>query len=313
MAIGNVVALAGGVGGAKLALGLSRILSPDRLTVVVNTGDDFCRYGLAISPDLDTVTYTLAGIVNPEFGWGLAGDTTCTLDTLAQLGEDTWFKLGDRDLATHLLRTGWLSEGHTLTEVTRRLCVKFGIAHSLLPMADTPIRTMVDTVEYGWLEFQEYFVRYHWQPTIRHLDYQGAEVASLTPQVMSALTNAALVVICPSNPLLSIAPILAVPGVRDAVAARPCVAVSPIIAGQAVKGPAAKIMHELGWSVSAPAVADYYGLLLDGFVLDEQDVPQYSESDFKCRLLVANTVMKNDQDKIRLAHEVLSWAEGFVS
>jgi LPPG:FO 2-phospho-L-lactate transferase len=313
MALDRVVALAGGVGGAKLALGLAKVLLPEQLTIVVNTGDDFVHQGLAISPDLDTVMYTLAGIVNPESGWGVSGDTTQMLEMLSKYGETPWFKLGDRDLATHLLRTKWLSDGYTLADITARLSAALGVEHRVLPMSNSPVQTMVNTEEYGWLEFQEYFVRHRWQPVAIDVEYRQAEQAAMPGEVRVALSEADLVVICPSNPLLSIAPILAVSGFRQMLGAKPCIAVSPIIAGDAVKGPAAKMMRELSWPVTAEAVAGYYSGLLDGFVLDSRDKDHFEDADFGCQLLVTDTIMKNDQDKIRLAQELLGWAEGFVT
>ena len=313
MAIERVVALAGGVGGAKLAFGLAKVLPPGRLTVVVNTGDDFTLYGLAISPDLDTVMYSLAGIADPQVGWGVRGDTRQMLDMMARYGERPWFQLGDRDLATHLLRTGWLSAGYTLTAVTRRLCEGLGVAQIILPMTDATVRTMVETVEYGILEFQEYFVRHRWQPVVKAIEYRGAERAELSLEVQTALERADAVVICPSNPLLSIAPLLAIPGMVEAVSEKLCLAVSPIIAGAAVKGPAAKLMAELGWSVSAQAVANYYGRLLAGFVFDRRDASRLSAADFNCRVLVTDTLMTTDHDKTRLAQEILSWVEELSS
>jgi LPPG:FO 2-phospho-L-lactate transferase len=309
MALKQIVALAGGVGGAKLALGLARVLPPEHLTVIVNTGDDFTLFGLAISPDLDTVMYSLAGVANPETGWGLAGDTTQMLAMLRQYGEAPWFGLGDRDLATHLLRTQWLAEGQSLTQVTKRLCVGLGVSQTILPMSDDPVRTQVDTVEYGLLAFQEYFVKHGWQPVVKQISYAGAEVARPSEASLIALQKADAVVICPSNPLLSIAPILAVPGLRDALAKRPVVAVTPIVSGAALKGPAAKLMGELGWTVSPPSVAEYYGDLLDGFVLDRRDAEMYTQADFACRLFVDESVMVSEQDKVRLARQIVGWAE----
>ncbi len=309
MALRNVVALAGGVGGAKMALGLARVLPPDRLTIIVNVGDDFSLYGLAISPDLDTVVYTLAGVVNPETGWGVASDTVHMLEMMRRYRDDPWFRLGDRDLATHLLRTQWLAEGASLTEVTRRLCAGLGVPHSILPATDSPVRTVVDSVEFGPLEFQAYFVRHRWQPTVTHLEYRGAEAATLPAAVEEALDECDLVIICPSNPLLSIAPILAVPGMRERITGHTCVAVTPIVSGAAIKGPSAKIMRELGMDVSAPAVAACYGDLLSGFVLDVRDASDYRPADFACRVLVADTIMSREQDKIRLARDVLRWVE----
>ncbi len=309
MALNHVVALAGGVGGAKLALGLARCLDPNQLTVIVNTGDDFQLYGLAISPDLDTVMYTLSGLANPETGWGIAGDTTSMLDQMKRYGGPAWFGLGDRDLATHLYRTACLSTGKTLTEVTRQMCLALGIAHTVLPMTDEPVRTTLETVEHGWLDFQEYFVRHRWQPTVKLIEYRGAEQASLSIAVRAAFDRADVVVICPSNPLLSIAPMLAIPGMISAIGRAPVVAVSPIVAGAAIKGPAAKLFNDLGLIASAPSVAAYYGELLAGFVLDVQDGALYTQADFRCPVLVTDTIMKTEQDKCSLARRVLAWAK----
>ena len=309
MALDHVVTLVGGVGGAKLVLGLARILAPAQLTVIVNTGDDLNLYGLSISPDVDTVLYTLSGLAAPDTGWGMAGDTTQMLDMLRTYGQDPWFQIKDRDLATHLLRSQWLAEGLTLTEAIERLRQGLGIAHPVLPMSDDPVRTQVHTREHGVLGFQEYFVRERWQPVVTALEYQGAATAQPSAAVRAALAEASLVVIGPSNPLLSIAPILAIPGMREALAGTPCVAVSPIVGGTALKGPAAKMMDELGLTASAQAVAAYYGDLLTGFVLDERDTPALTEADFACPVLVTDTVMQDEAAKIRLAQNVLAWAE----
>lgn len=309
MALNHVVALAGGVGGAKLALGLTCCLEPDQLTVIVNTGDDFQLYGLAISPDLDTVMYTLSRLANPETGWGVAGDTVHMLDQMRRYGGPDWFRLGDRDLATHLYRTTCLAEGQTLTEVTGRMCTALGIAHPVLPMTDDPVRTAVETVEYGWLDFQEYFVRHRWQPTVTSIAYRGAEQARLSDAVRAALDKADVVVICPSNPLLSVAPMLAIPGMIAAIGQTPVIAVSPIVAGAAIKGPAAQLFTQLGRTASAPSVAAYYGDLLAGFVLDVRDGERYTQADFRCPILVTDTIMRTEQDKCDLAHRVLVWAK----
>jgi LPPG:FO 2-phospho-L-lactate transferase len=301
----RVVALAGGVGGAKLADGLYRCLPPGALTVIVNTGDDFRRYGLAISPDLDTVMYTLAGLAHPVNGWGLAGDTQQMLGMLRRYGDDAWFGLGDMDMATHLLRTQALAAGQTLSEITDALSSALGIRARLLPMSDDAVPTMVETLEHGTLAFQEYFVRYRWQPTVRRLYYDGADRARPAPGSLDALAQASAIVICPSNPLLSIEPILQIPGIRAALERRtaPCVAVSPIIAGQAVKGPAAKLMAELSMEVSAAGVAQYYGTLIDGLVIDSAD----RDVQIAPRKLVTNTFMQTIDDRVRLAGEVLEW------
>jgi LPPG:FO 2-phospho-L-lactate transferase len=303
----SIVALAGGVGGAKLAYGLARIALPERLTIIGNVGDDFQLYGLHISPDLDTVMYTLAGIAHPETGWGLAGDTGQMLDMIARYGERPWFRLGDRDLATHLLRTQWLAQGVSLTEVTARLSAALGIQPRLLPVTDDLLATMVETAEYGPLAFQEYFVRYRWEPTVKCVRFQGAETARATPAVMAALREADAIVFCPSNPVLSIAPILAAQGARAAIADRRgiCVAVSPIIGGQAVKGPAAKLMREMGLDISPRGLAAYYEGLLDGLVIDEADREQPLPD--QVPVLATTTLMKSDDDKARLARELFEW------
>jgi LPPG:FO 2-phospho-L-lactate transferase len=303
----KVVALAGGVGGAKLAVGLANVLAPDQLTIIGNVGDDFELYGLHISPDLDTVMYTLAEVANPATGWGLAGDTWQMLDMLKCYGEEAWFRLGDRDLATHVLRTQWLAHGITLTEVTGRLARGLGVRHRFLPVTDDSLRTMVDTVEEGPLGFQEYFVRRHWQPTVTRVWYEGADRARLTTQVETVLQEARIIIVCPSNPVLSIMPILAVPGLRAALEQRrgTCIAVSPFIGGKAIKGPAVKIMGELKLDISPRGLVGYYDGLLDGLVIDEADRECVAEEDIP--LLVTRTLMQSAEDKERLARECLEW------
>lgn len=308
MAIENVVVLVGGVGGAKLAYGLAQILPPGKLTVIVNTGDDFWLYGLRICPDLDTITYTLSRLVDPVNGWGMAGDSAHMLEMMQRYGEETWFRLGDKDLATHLLRTCALHEGRTLTEVTGDLTRRLGIPHSVLPMTDTFVATYVETVEYGELDFQTYFVRYRWQPRVKALHLANIESASMTKAVSQAIASADTIIIGPSNPWLSIDPILSVPGMRAAIISRnvPRVAITPIIAGVAVKGPAAKLMAELGYESSAEAVARYYGEIITGFVYDETDAglefPNVST-------IAMNTRMQAEADKVALARNVLRWIE----
>ncbi len=302
----NVVALVGGVGGAKLALGLAGVLPPERLTVIVNTGDDFWHYGLRICPDLDTVLYTLSGRVDPAQGWGVAQDTVITLEALRDLGEDTWFRLGDRDIATHLLRTHLLREGLSLTAIVRRLSAAMSIGPAVLPMSDDPVATMVDTAEYGELDFQTYFVRHRWQPRVRSLRYACADESRLAPAALQALEAADIVLIAPSNPWLSIAPMLALPGMRDLLRSLsvPRVAVTPIVEGGAIKGPAAKIMAELGLEVSARTVAAYYRDVINGFVFDLRDAHFEIED---MRLCQFDTIMKTPADKQQLAQKVLDW------
>lgn len=306
----NVVVLVGGVGGAKLALGLQQIVPAERLTVVVNTGDDFWHYGLRICPDLDTVMYTLAGLVDTVNGWGLAGDTTDALEALQRYGEDTWFRLGDRDIATHMLRSHMLRQGHSLTAITQHLAAALGLGPQLLPMTDAEVATVVDTVEHGRLDFQSYFVRHRWQPVVRSLEYTGLEQASPTEAVLCALAKADVILFGPSNPWLSIGPLLALPGLRDALVSRPVprVAVTPIVGGQALKGPAAKLMAELGYGVSAEAVAAYYGDVINGFVYDMSDTAFSAEG---LQTTALNTIMHTDADKASLAQQVLDWIGGW--
>ncbi len=302
-----MVALAGGVGGAKLAYGLAQVLPPEHLTVVGNVGDDFELYGLHISPDLDTLMYTLAEVANPVTGWGLDGESWQMLDMLRRYGEDAWFGLGDRDVATHLLRTTWLREGVTLTEATARLSQALGVACRLLPVTDDWLATMVDTVEQGTLAFQEYFVRERWQPTVRRIWFRHGVQLRITSQVQAALREADVIVICPSNPVLSIGPMLAVPGLREALEARTatCVAVSPFVGGKAVKGPADKLMGELALDISPDGLVRYYAGLLDGLVIDTGDPGARGEGAIP--ILETVTLMETNEDRVRLAREILSW------
>ncbi len=305
---GTVLALAGGVGGAKLALGLTRLLSPEQLTIVVNTGDDETFHGLHISPDLDTMLYTLSGVSNPETGWGLAGESFNALEMLARYGAETWFNLGDRDLATHIRRTQLLREGATLSQVTTELCQRLGVAHSIAPMSDHPVRTCLAT-DAGDLSMQEYFVRYRSEPTVRLIAYRGWEDAVPSAGFERALDEASLLVLCPSNPHLSTGPILALPSVRDRLASREnClrVAVSPIVGGEAVRGPAAKIMRELGHDATCLGVARMYADICDIMVIDEQDAdlaPAIDELGLKA--VVAPTIMITEADKVALARLIL--------
>jgi LPPG:FO 2-phospho-L-lactate transferase len=304
-----IVALSGGVGGAKLALGLSRVMPPEELLVVCNTGDDFEHLGLCISPDLDTVMYTLAGLANPEVGWGRRDETWSFMETLAEIDGETWFRLGDRDVAVHVERTRRLRSGESLSSVTASLCAKLGVAPRVLPMSDDPVRTRVRT-DAGWLDFQDYFVRLRCEPVTRELAFHGADSARAQPEFIAALRNPGLqaVVICPSNPFISIEPILAVPGVRDVLVAcrAPVIAVSPIIAGRAIKGPTAKMMTELGMDPSAGVVADRYSDFLDGYVIDHADMAEVVSIDAKVTL--AQTLMTTLEDREALARTVLDAA-----
>jgi LPPG:FO 2-phospho-L-lactate transferase len=302
----NVVLLVGGVGGAKLAYGLEKILPPEQLTVIVNTGDDFWHYGLRICPDLDTITYTLSGLVDTVNGWGIAGDTTTTLDALQHLGETPWFRLGDHDLATHMLRTQWWHEGCSLTEITRRLTSALGIGCPVLPMADDPVATMITTEEHGELPFQVYFVKHRWQPTVQSIRLDGIDHARVTAEIARAVQAADVILIGPSNPWLSVNPILSVPGMRDLLTARqiPRVAVTPIINGEAVKGPTAKIMRELSLPLTAETIADYYGEVINGFVFDERDQHLRASLPYSTAM---DTLMDSDAQRIRLARNLLDW------
>ena len=311
-----ILALAGGVGGAKLAAGLEVALdSPEDLLTVVNTGDDFEHLGLSICPDLDTVMYTLSGRANPETGWGLAGETWHFLEAFGALGGEDWFRLGDRDLATHVERSRRLRGGETLSRVAADLSAHLGVPSRIAPMSDDPVRTVVETRDEGDLPFQEYFVRRRCEPAVQGLRFEGAPAARMSAAFTSALADPMLdaVVVCPSNPYLSVDPILAIPGVRAALAgcAAPVVAVSPIVGGRAIKGPAAKIMGELGVDVSAATVAARYRDLLDGFVLDETDralATTIESAGAGVRVRVEQTVMRTDEDRARLATSVLGFA-----
>jgi LPPG:FO 2-phospho-L-lactate transferase len=307
----RIVALAGGVGGARLADGLARCRDAE-LTVIVNTGDDFEHLGLHISPDLDTVMYTLAGIANAATGWGIAGETWTTLEQVARLGGPDWFKLGDKDLATHILRTQALHGGKRLTEITTGLCRTLGVVPRVLPMSDDPVRTVVQSgAEHH--PFQDYFVRLKCAVPVTALHFDGAAAARPSTEIVAALTDKILsaIVLCPSNPYLSIDPILAVPGLRDLVrnADVPIVAVSPIIGGAAVKGPAAKIMAELGARPSVTAVAEHYKGLIDGLMIDvcDRDDAEAIQA-VGMRVRVADILMRDAADRQRLAAECLAFA-----
>jgi LPPG:FO 2-phospho-L-lactate transferase len=306
----KVAALAGGVGGAKLADGLMHWLPPGDLTVIVNTGDDFEHLGLYICPDLDTVCYTLAGLANPATGWGRAEESWGALETIGALGGPTWFRLGDHDIGLHLERTRRLRAGETLSQVTEHFCRAFGVSARVLPMLNDPAPTSVYTIELGEISFQEYFVRHQCRPRVTGFRFKDIENAYPTPGVLTALQSADLVVICPSNPWVSIGPILAVPGIRAEMEDRLVVAVTPIIAGQTIKGPAAKMYAEMNIEPSAASVARHYQGLLRGFVLDQQDRQlEGVVGELDMEILVTDTVMATAQDRQRLAAEVLEFGE----
>jgi LPPG:FO 2-phospho-L-lactate transferase len=302
----HYLALSGGVGGAKLALGLMHVLG-DRLTVAVNTGDDFEHVGLHISPDIDTALYTLADLVNPETGWGRRNETWTFMAALKALGGPAWFNLGDGDLAVHVERTRRLRAGDALSDICEDVRAAFKIPARILPMSDDPVRTIVET-DQGTLEFQQYFVREQCRPRVLAIRFEGAETARPLSALVQTLADPHLagIIICPSNPYLSVDPILAVPGMRDLLrkAGVPVIAVSPIVAGAAIKGPTAKIMGELGLPCDAPAIARHYAGLIDGFVLDATDANLQTRIETPAH--VTNTVMRTLDDKIQLANACIA-------
>ncbi|MEW6241778.1 MAG: 2-phospho-L-lactate transferase [Chloroflexota bacterium] len=300
----KITALAGGVGGAKLAHGLAQILPPEDLTIIVNTGDDFEHLGLYICPDLDTVCYTLAGRANPETGWGRAGETWQAMSNLKTLGAPDWFNLGDQDLATHLERTRRMKEGQSLSQIMRDFCAAWGVRHPVLPMSDQSVRTIVETDE-GDLPFQEYFVHRRCQPRVRGFRFDGVDSAEPAAGAREAIQSADAVILCPSNPWVSIDPILAVLHPSSFILHPLIVAVSPIIGGKTVKGPAAKMFGELGIEPSAIAVAEHYGDLLTGIVVDSVDSELAKR--IKIKTLVTDTIMNSSSDRARLARDVLEF------
>ncbi len=302
------LALTGGIGGAKLALGLAHLLGPGEIVFVVNTGDDFEHLGLHICPDIDTLTYTLAGLGNTETGWGRGDESWNFMAGLEQLGGETWFRLGDKDLALHIERTRMLKAGAPLTEVTRHIGATLGIEHSILPMSDDPVRTVVHCRE-GALAFQHYFVRDRCRPEVTGFNFAGANTAAINPALREVLQDCHGILICPSNPFVSIDPILAVSGMRDALqaCAAPIVAVSPIVADNAIKGPTAKMMRELNVPSSAPAIARHYGNLLDGFLIDERDSALHGT--LAVPTAVAQSIMVTLEDRIGLARAAFAFIE----
>jgi len=310
----HYLALSGGVGGAKLALGLANVLQAESLTIVANTADDFEHLGLQISPDLDTLMYTLAGLANPETGWGLAGESWNFMAALKELGGEDWFQLGDKDLATHVERTRRLKQGETLSQVTEALAASLGVTHKIVPMSDDPVRTFVKTKGED-LSFQHYFVRDKCVPAVQGFHFEGMNASRPAPDFLTAMTSPdlAAIIICPSNPFVSVDPIMLIPEIRELLPRTnvPIVAVSPIVSGVAIKGPAAKMMAELGMPTSALAIAQYYSGLIDALVIDTQDASaKQSIEDFDMSVLVTNTVMKTLEDKKTLARDVLGFVEG---
>jgi len=311
----KVAALAGGVGGAKLVDGISRLDDPPELTVIVNTGDDFSLFGLWISPDIDTVCYNLAGLENPETGWGRDGESWDTLHAIQTLEGPDWFQLGGKDLATHLERTRRLEAGQPLSRITADFCGAWGVGTAVIPMSDDRVPTMVDTKQ-GVMSFQEYFVKLHCEPEVMGFEFQGVDQSKPAPGVLEAIRAADWVVICPSNPWVSIDPILAVPGIRDALSSKVILGVSPIIDGKAIKGPAAKMYREMGIEPSAGAVAAHYGGLLDGFVIDDQDRVEPDEAlcDQEGSPVVFNTNiwMRTRSERISVAKQIMAFGRKLV-
>jgi len=302
-----LLAITGGVGGAKLALGLARLRTKDEVLFAVNTGDDFNHLGLHISPDIDTLTYTLAGLSNTELGWGRAGETWQFIDTLGELGGEDWFRLGDKDMALHIRRRALLEAGQTLTEATHTIAKAMGIAHQIQPMSNDPVRTIVHTNSGDALPFQHYFVRDRCAPEVASFEFSGIENATPNPEIVEALKNCSGIIICPSNPYVSVDPLLNLAGMREAIAASgaPVVAVSPIVSGIAIKGPAAKMMAELKVPSTAASVAAHYGDLLTGFVLDTQDA--HLASDIEIPTLSAQSIMRTLDDRVELAQSVIDF------
>jgi LPPG:FO 2-phospho-L-lactate transferase len=302
-----IVALAGGVGAARFLDGLARVVRPERLFIIGNTADDTEIHGLHISPDLDTVMYTLAGLANPQHGWGIRGDTFHCLEALKRLGAETWFQLGDRDIATHLFRTERLRQGRTLAEVTSELAAALGIKAALVPMSNSPVRSLIRT-QSGELEFQTYFVRRRARDRVLGVRFSGIEHATPAPGILEAIQTAAAIILCPSNPFISIGPILAIPGVREKLrqSRSRVVAISPIVGGRALKGPAAHMMKSMGLPVAAVEVAKLYSDFLGVFVLDEQDRKQSSDvAKLGIRPVVTNTIMSGLRERKALAKTIV--------
>lgn len=312
----KVVALAGGVGGAKLAHGLQMALDdPTDLSVVVNTADDFDLYGLHICPDIDTVLYTLSGLANPVTGWGIAGDTFTTLEMVGRYTGQPWFQLGDRDFATHIVRTERLRGGESLSAVTASLAAALGVQPAIVPMSNDPVATMIDTPD-GRLDFQQYFVGRRHADEVTGVTFEGIAAARPAPAALQAIESATAIVFCPSNPIVSIGPILSVPRMRDALeaASAPIVAVSPIIGGEALKGPAAQMLSGLGHEVSAASVAAIYAGLVDGMIIDRVDealAPRIEA--LGMRVHITETIMRSDADRAALAQESLAFAQAIAA
>jgi len=309
----KIVALAGGVGGAKLVHGFAEVLAAEDLAIIVNTGDDFEHFGLYICPDLDTVCYTLAGLANSDTGWGRADETWTTITKIVELGGPDWFRLGDLDFATHIERTRRMRAGQSLSQIVNSFSKTWNVTQTILPMSDDRIRTKVETQEYGWLDFQEYFVKYKCSPKVKGFNFQHIENSPPAPGVIESIAKADAVVICPSNPWVSIAPILGVSGIRSSLIGKLVIAVSPIVAGKAIKGPAAKMYAELGYKPSALTVAEHYSELIRGFVLDNSDESLRSAIEqLNLHVLTTNTLMTGVKNRIQLAEDVLNFIGSLI-
>ena len=311
----KILALSGGVGGAKLSWGLDQIAAKDTLTIIANTGDDFIHLGLYISPDSDTLIYTLAGVNDPKKGWGRAYETWKTHSALGVLGIENWFQIGDKDLALHFLRNELREKGLRLTEITQSIAQQFGLKSRILPMSDDPVLTIIES-DIGCLPFQEYFVKHQSKPSIRKISFEGSAKATISPELKSTIENNefAAIIFCPSNPYLSIDPILSIKEIKSYIqsSAAPVIAVSPIVAGKALRGPAAKIMNEMGIPVSVTSVAQHYQPLIDGLIIDERDKTMASEiQSMGIEVEVTNTIMKTDADKVQLAQDLIAFSQKF--
>ena len=307
----SITCLAGGVGAARFLQGLANVFPLEKTTIVVNTGDDLQYLGCHVSPDLDIVTYTLAGIVDGEKGWGINGDTFNCLDQLARYSAETWFRIGDRDFATHLLRTAFLQQGFSLSEVTEKIRTSLNVKARILPMTDHIVATKIKTPS-GVLEFQEYFVKRKFQDRVEDVTYEGATLATAAPGVVPAIEKTDLIILCPSNPILSIGPILAIPGIRESISKTQAkiVGISPIVGGKAIKGPLDRMMENLGLEVSPYGVAQLYKGLMKGYVIDQLDKSTVSKiTNLGVKVLATNTIMHSEQAKIQLAGDTIKFAE----
>ena len=310
----RVVALAGGVGGAKLIDGLAKCLSPKQLTIIVNTGDDFDHFGLRICPDLDTICYTLAGLANFDTGWGRSHESWNSIEQISSLGGPDWFKIGDKDLGIHLERTRRIRDGQELSQITRDFCKSLGIPYIILPMTDQDVSTIINTLEFGELAFQEYFVKNQCRPVIKNIFFRGSNSASPSSGVIEAIKQCDAVIFCPSNPWVSINPILSIPGIINEIKLKPVVSISPLVGGKAVKGPAAKMFQELGFQPTVLAVAEFYKDIIHAIVIDQID-KNYSNEIKSLGIipLITNIIMTSIEDRARLAQEVLDFTEKMLS